>query len=71
MFGYFTQYYNYHYYSNCNYYVNSQIIQAIMPSQAETGSDSFEGEGHSFYAPLLNETKISFLCYKQPIYCFV
>ena len=24
MFGYFTQYYNYHYYSNCNYYVNSQ-----------------------------------------------
>ena len=30
MFGYFTQYYNYHYYSNCNYYVNSQIIQAII-----------------------------------------
>jgi hypothetical protein len=24
MFGYVTQYYNYHYYSNCNYYVNSQ-----------------------------------------------
>ena len=30
LFGYFTQYYNYHYYSNCNYYVNSQIIQAII-----------------------------------------
>jgi hypothetical protein len=30
MFGYFTQYYNYHYYSNCNYYVNSQLIQAII-----------------------------------------
>ena len=48
----------------CTNWAWSKNAFSVKPSQAETGSDRDEREGHSFYAPLLNETKISSLRFK-------